>query len=235
MPFIIISVLLMGAAGFLAGFFGPIVVTPDANQGPLLGIFITGPLGVAAGAIFGFILPRVTRERFRLPILIALAAMFFVGIITGLVFLRGPEFVGRLYFAEITNSRPASDLIPAAILRWEDSAKQHAYTPPAGWQEDRRRMVADVKGNVVTLKNVSLWYVHRQRKPWNMGRYTFTIQPSGGELDAYTVADVKLISPGWFMSKSSDVPAEWPPRNIGDFLGVVEIIPAPPEFRPSDK
>ncbi len=28
---------------------------PDANQGPLLGIFITGPLGTVAGAIGGLV------------------------------------------------------------------------------------------------------------------------------------------------------------------------------------
>jgi len=31
------------------------VFAPDANQGPLLGIFITGPLGAVLGAIGGFV------------------------------------------------------------------------------------------------------------------------------------------------------------------------------------
>src|SRR5689334_12330302 len=35
-----------GGIGFALGFFGPIIFMPGANQGPLLGIFITGPLGV---------------------------------------------------------------------------------------------------------------------------------------------------------------------------------------------
>jgi hypothetical protein len=44
---------LIGFAGFAAGFFGPIIFTPEANQGPLLGIFITGPLGAVSGALGG--------------------------------------------------------------------------------------------------------------------------------------------------------------------------------------
>jgi hypothetical protein len=44
---------LVGAVSFAAGFFGPIVFAPEANQGPLLGIFITGPLGLVAGCVFG--------------------------------------------------------------------------------------------------------------------------------------------------------------------------------------
>ena len=45
--------LLVGITGFLIGFVGPMIVAPTANQGPLLGILITGPLGCALGAIGG--------------------------------------------------------------------------------------------------------------------------------------------------------------------------------------
>jgi hypothetical protein len=47
--------LIVGSIGFAAGFFGPIIFTPEANQGPLLGIFITGPIGVVVGAVGGLI------------------------------------------------------------------------------------------------------------------------------------------------------------------------------------
>ena len=43
----------LGFIGFAGGFFGPMVLAPDAKQGPLLGIFITGPIGVVLGAIIG--------------------------------------------------------------------------------------------------------------------------------------------------------------------------------------
>jgi hypothetical protein len=45
--------LLLGGLGFVGGYFGPIVLTPEANQGPLLGIFVTGPLGFVIGGILG--------------------------------------------------------------------------------------------------------------------------------------------------------------------------------------
>jgi hypothetical protein len=34
---------------FLVGFVGPMIVMPSANQGPLLGIFYTGPIGLLVG------------------------------------------------------------------------------------------------------------------------------------------------------------------------------------------
>lgn len=43
----------VGFIGFAAGFFGPMILSPDSNQGPLLGILITGPLGVVLGFIIG--------------------------------------------------------------------------------------------------------------------------------------------------------------------------------------
>ncbi len=43
----------VGLAAFLVGFVGPMIWAQDANQGPMLGIFITGPLGVLAGFVYG--------------------------------------------------------------------------------------------------------------------------------------------------------------------------------------
>ena len=45
--------IIFGAIGFIGGFFGPMILAPDANQGPMFGIFITGPLGFLCGAAIG--------------------------------------------------------------------------------------------------------------------------------------------------------------------------------------
>lgn len=44
---------ILGAFGLLGGFYGPLFLNPEAGLGPLLGIFITGPLGVILGGIGG--------------------------------------------------------------------------------------------------------------------------------------------------------------------------------------
>ena len=54
--------LTLGAIGFAAGFFGPLIVAPEANQGPLLGIFITGPGALALGLVWGMV-RAARRER----------------------------------------------------------------------------------------------------------------------------------------------------------------------------
>ena len=55
--------ILVGGIGFLAGFVGPILLAPGANQGPLLGIFVTGPLGFAVGALSGAVVGFVRLRR----------------------------------------------------------------------------------------------------------------------------------------------------------------------------
>ncbi len=46
----------IGGIAFLAGFAGPIILTPDHPQGPLLGIFITGRLGFLVGMLLGLVI-----------------------------------------------------------------------------------------------------------------------------------------------------------------------------------
>lgn len=53
--YIFYGAILFGGTGFAAGFLGPMVLAPEANQGPLLGIFVTGPAGVVIGAIAGLV------------------------------------------------------------------------------------------------------------------------------------------------------------------------------------
>jgi uncharacterized membrane protein len=53
----------VGLVGFLGGFLGTIIFAPQANPGPLLGIFITGPLGVVLGVILSWVwLYRATKN-----------------------------------------------------------------------------------------------------------------------------------------------------------------------------
>ena len=62
LPKVVLWAVVVGAIGFSVGFFGPMVLAPDANQGPLLGIFITGPLGVLLGGAAGFIHAVMSRR-----------------------------------------------------------------------------------------------------------------------------------------------------------------------------
>ncbi len=53
----------VGGIAFLAGFAGPMIVRPDLPQGPLLGIFFTGPLGAIAGLVIGLVIGLVLQQK----------------------------------------------------------------------------------------------------------------------------------------------------------------------------
>jgi hypothetical protein len=53
----------VGGISFAAGFVGPLLFS-QSNLGPLLGIFVTGPLGVLAGALIGATLVAKDSIRF---------------------------------------------------------------------------------------------------------------------------------------------------------------------------
>ncbi len=88
----------VGFAGFVLGFFGPMVLAPGANQGPLLGIFITGPLGFLAGLGFGIykeLAPKITARPTIAQILAHPATRFVVGLVGAWLLLEGFAGLGR--------------------------------------------------------------------------------------------------------------------------------------------
>lgn len=52
-PRILLCSVAAGTIGFAGGFFGPMIFSPGSNQGPLLGILVTGPLGFLIGPAIG--------------------------------------------------------------------------------------------------------------------------------------------------------------------------------------
>jgi hypothetical protein len=63
LKFTLLGGIIVGGIGFVAGFVGPIIFTPESNQGPLLGIFITGPLGFIVGALAGYLISLFTARK----------------------------------------------------------------------------------------------------------------------------------------------------------------------------
>ena len=55
---ILASGLSIGLAGFLFGFFGPILLAPHAYHTPALAVYVTGPLGFLIGIGVGILQER---------------------------------------------------------------------------------------------------------------------------------------------------------------------------------
>lgn len=60
---VLLGAVVVGSVGFVGGFFGPMLLAPGANQGPLLGLFVTGPIGAVVGAVGGLAYGLQVRSR----------------------------------------------------------------------------------------------------------------------------------------------------------------------------
>lgn len=59
-----VGAVVVGGIAFAIGFFGPMFwLKHNSPQGPMLGIFVTGPLGAVAGFVGGLVVGFVRRRR----------------------------------------------------------------------------------------------------------------------------------------------------------------------------
>jgi hypothetical protein len=234
----------LGGAGFIAGFFGPIALNPEANQGPLLGIFITGPGGLLGGFVLGAIfrfLPVKNVTRLQ-----ALAAACVV-LSVGTLYFCLPEPAVRAYVidAQVEGCASPTRSFDAALANWEEAvARTTWYTPPADWKTTARRNVERDSGVVLTMHIARRATIYQHRKPWNDGLITagpwvaldgserYYASDEGSSCAGYLARARDLYTPFSNSSSSPNEPARvWPPTETTGFLGLMELGPVPAEYR----
>jgi len=229
--------LTLGAVGGAAGFFGPIFLNPDANQGPLLGIFITGPGGAIAGAVLGFffrILPF--SDQIRTQVLMLCCSVLGLG--TLWYALPEPVVRARVIDATIERCRPAGELIPASIADWEQRIASVSYAAPRdNWRDDTRRMLRETPGVIVELDVSRSNAILEHRRPWERGRLSAQGWRrigdtqryfGGGTCDSYPRGKHVMLAPtSGGPPAAGSAPRPWPPADLPNFLGVqvLEAVP----------
>ncbi len=227
--------LALGSVAFLCGFIGPIVLNPDANQGPLLGIFITGPLGAFLGLIFGVIaaLSHLSRQTFTsilavLATAAALCTLFFC--------LPGDEFQGFVIDARTVECESPSSLVDDATARWEKWNAENTWRAPRPrWREEIGGVAAHDRGVVLRMVVLQRWDIYERRKPWNRGhlvsRASTRKSPdhyfvrSDQTCDRYRIGDRALYAPRYEPTSVS------PPDVFPTFLGLYVLDEVPSRYR----
>jgi hypothetical protein len=232
-----LGALALGAVGFVCGFFGPIALSPEANQGPLLGIFITGPAGTFLGALLGAIAGalQLTPSTFRFVLaaagtVVAAATLYFS--------LPEPQFRAGLLDAEIASCAPPSSRRDNALAYWDEVlASMSRSQARAGWKEDFDHMLATESAVVLRLRVLRRSRVYENRKPWNRG--TLEARPwisedpeqivfatyAGGSCTSYpTGTRAQFLASG-------ETSHEWPPEILANLLNLQTVEPAPERYR----
>lgn len=228
--------LAVGGVGFLAGFFGPIIFVPEANQGPLLGIFITGPGGAALGLVLGVIcrvLPLSARRRWHW----LQGAGATMGLVTLWFCMPEPELRGYVVDAEVQACRTPVEALDSAFAYWDRRIVAVTWAEPrAAWKSSASRQASESDGVIVDVIVMRKNGIYEHRKPWNRGRISalgwrrvhepvsYLVPHASGSCDAYVAGRTLRAFP------HSESSAEWPPLRLANFLDAQEMLSVPATY-----
>ena len=241
LPSLGVCVLIVGGIGFAAGFFGPMVFDPTGNQGPLVGILISGP----GGAVLGLVLCGLFRLLDVAPV-VQWRTLWTVSAVLGLVTLYlvipPPEFHGYIEEVQIDSCKRPIDAADDAIQYWE---KQIAPKPSAarvGWQEDSREMLRDDDGVILAVTVLRRREIGENQKPWKKGhpvakvwepldkQQSYYARYAGGGCEAYGVGNrTVLFNDQYFTGYPKNL--GWPPRKLVNFLDLQTLDAVPAKYR----
>lgn len=178
-------ILVLGIAGFLAGFLGPMLLAPDANMGPAVGIFITGPAGVALGALLWGLCALVKpapRTQWRL-----LYAVTVLGVLATLLSIRPePKWLGYVFEGRVASCAPPSALEADVLGYWHKRiAEVNWAAPRAGWEDEMRGMLRRAPGVVVSVRLARRNAIRQNRLLWNREEFAAGWQPRDDHLSFY--------------------------------------------------
>lgn len=236
--------LVLGGAGFAAGFFGPIVLSPEANQGPLIGILLSGPggavLGAVLGVIFGVLPITETRRRQVLG-----AACLALTICTLYYCLPEPAVRGYVIDARVEACEPPTQELDEAVARWERAVARVTWaSPAANWKQTAVANVQQDAGVVLKLRIQRKSAVLRHRQPWDRDRTSaapwfatdeskrYYANDQGSSCEPYLARQRQIywpiVDPGSDPTKPAKI---WPPTDTLGFLQLQALGPVPPEYK----
>jgi hypothetical protein len=233
-------IVLLGAAGFCAGFFGPMVFMPDSNLGPIIGILFSGPAGAGLGLVMFLLmklLPLPARSQWILLTGLAAAA-----VLTTLFFVQ-PEPATRGYELELTleRTRPPCDVADAVVADWNQRIAGVTWAAPrAGWEAQMRRALAADPGLVLEATVLRERTIKEHRELWNRGRLFATPWRAVQQQRSYYLrpdARALSVTPSparLFLRHDSSAPIRapeiWPPAAPEEFIGYSRLEPVPAEY-----
>ena len=159
---------LLGVAGFLCGFIGPMLLAPEANQGPMLGIFITGPGGAIAGLLLGSIaamlqwpVPRQKQCLQYCTIVLASVTLYFC--------IPTPRYQADVVDGAITACTPVDALREKTVDSLNTLHAQRPVPKPIPWGEKFDQAASAKPGVVIAVRLSRVTQFFEKQARWNRG------------------------------------------------------------------
>jgi len=229
--------IVMGFAGFICGYFGPLVLSPDATAGPLVGIFITGPLGAFAGALVGAAGALARLKWVAFTILIAASTAIVAGASLYKV-LPEDRWDGVIIDASIRDCSLPDTLVDGAIARWDKLNEGTKWrVPRPGWKEDVPRMLQRDRGVVLTMFVHRRREVFKQRTPWNRDALRATPWQESGRIESFFDRSTHGSCSSYALGRRAFYSTEWEASGVSpsdipsSFLDLFILRDVPAEFQ----
>jgi len=220
----------LGITGFVCGFVGPMVFAPESNQGPMLGIFITGPAGALLGAILGVVvgamsLSAATANRFLVgaAMLVAATTIYFA--------IPEPHYYADAVEGEIRECATPEPLRDGAVKRLNELAASHPPLPrPVAWGDAFDKALDEDHGVVLEVHLSRYRRLYRREARWNRDTLeagpwvasdataTYYAISGGPECDGYAIGANALFN---VVSRVGI----WPPAGLAEMLNVSVATP----------
>ncbi|MEW6743962.1 MAG: hypothetical protein AB1486_14520 [Planctomycetota bacterium] len=227
-----------GVAGLICGYFGTFLLAAEpSNVAPVIGILITGPLGLALGAVVGALLGLT-----RCPTIVVVPILALVAGGTAALALVAtrPTFepAAELVEGTIVSCNPVTELLAQRLEHWRSEAQRVTVAGFAnvrpGWEEDVPAMAAARPGVVLTIhRRHGAWF---EERAWGWGTRDRRLGPWVADARTEQVFLPTSIDPSTFVPdglesrfllvwERSD---DYPPTVLPEFLGLHVIREVPP-------
>lgn len=220
---------LLGMTGVISGFYLPIILDPCANDGPLLGIFYTGPYAFVFGILVGLVL-KIIRASKRTKIGVIIPSVLLIIGVTASLSLPEDRPLPRRVSGEIVSRTNPLDRLDSRVLWWDQRIQEETRIhPPLGWKKKIGNQFAQEVGCLVGVNVQSSQRLYLRKRPWN-SRDTIVVEEKNNVLVEFYVQGCSCAN----MTQDSSISFEpqmkpdlvTPPASVANFLGV-ELIDLP--------
>lgn len=231
------------ALGFVGLFCGamaqPLLLADPSNVAPVIGIVVTGPIGLVLGAMLGgmsSLLNLNTKQNLLSLVIAAIAGTI------GTLYLMVSEYSPtiRLVDAEILGCRKIDNLLESQTKFWSELAANKNIRARPNWEQDIPNMVQTQSGVVLSIQIYQEAWVREQQWRWggiskrvdswkqiNETKQAFApvADPAPrSPCELFVIGERKFSSEVWETSNSE------PPEELSRFLWLPLFKQVPPEY-----
>lgn len=224
----------LGIVGFLCGFIGPMILAPDANQGPMLGIFITGPTGALLGAVLG-VAAALAKLSPQSQSRALVTAAIGVAMITLYFCVPPARLKATVVDAEVRSCVGAETLRAETVDHLDKLAAARPVPEHVQWQEKFDQELAAQPGVAIDVHVFRDALVYEKQAPWNKGALFATSWRDDGKDERYFAADqesecTKYPVGSRSMLMVTGITGTWRPYGIAEMLGLRTAALLPEDY-----